>query len=188
MTAQYGLESANLKAIAANLPITFEELMSGDPRSMLVVLNHFRNIMIALLSQPGTGRIYEHEWRMIGGSGFKAASGQLMRPVELKKVPRRGGPHQASEEGEPPAPDTSNLRDAVAVEVTGSGKNLRGRIGVGNQAYYWRFLEDGTFSFGPRPFMRPAYEAGIQGAGNELIKEIRAKTTRILRQRRVSRR
>lgn len=50
--------------------------------------------------------------------------------------------------------DTGRLRDAI----TSRSRGLNGRVEVGPQGFYWRFLEYGTRSVAARPFVRPAAE------------------------------
>jgi len=97
-----------------------------------------------LLSQHGTGRIYR------------------------KTRPRRI--HQASAPGEPPAPDTGQLRATLAHKVSADDDGtLVADIGYGldadqrvddehgtSIAKVAEYLEGGTRHIAPRPFLRPA--------------------------------
>lgn len=94
----------------------------------------------AILSQPGSGRMY--------------------------------GKHQSSAPGEPPAPDSGQLRAATQADtqVREMGSDLVGRI-VANKEYA-HALEVGTERIAPRPFFGPLAtdhadelrQAFIQGA------------------------
>lgn len=102
------------------------------------------------LSQPGTGRIY-----------------------------RRGAiTHQASAPGEPPAPDTGQLRNSIQMAVLESDDGTAVlRVGTGLE--YAAALEFGTTSAGrghttvilPRPFMRPALAKARVRMGEEFLAE-----------------
>lgn len=49
---------------------------------------------------------------------------------------------------------TGTLRRAIAGKATG----LNGRVTIGREAYYWRFLEYGTIHMPARPFVRQSVE------------------------------
>lgn len=98
-----------------------------------------------LLSQPGSGRIY----------------------------PRgKGRSHQASAPGEPPAPDTGELRRRTQADtqVRRDGDTLVGRVVVNTE--YAAGLEVGTERVAPRPYLSrlrddhadELHQAFIQGA------------------------
>lgn len=98
--------------------------------------------MKAILSQPGSGRTYEFEFRTING-----------KSVPMKSMPRAGGPHTASAPGASPAPDTGQLRAATQADtnVRREGSDLVGRV-VANKEYALA-LEKGTERMAARPFM-----------------------------------
>jgi HK97 gp10 family phage protein len=52
--------------------------------------------------------------------------------------------------------DTGNLKASIESSRVVGG--LSGRVGVGAEAYYWRFVEFGTVGRSARPFFRPAAE------------------------------
>lgn len=100
-----------------------------------------------LLSQHGTGRVYK------------------------KTKPNRI--HQASAKGEPPAPDTGQLRAALGHEIGQDADGLYADIGYGVDPELpietedgtrlpdiAEYLELGTRHMEPRPFLRPALQAG----------------------------
>lgn len=99
-----------------------------------------------LLSQHGTGRVYK------------------------KTKPNRI--HQSSAPGEPPAPDTGLLRAALSHQVGQDADGLYADIGYGidpaaaaednrtSIAAVAEYLELGTRRMEPRPFLRPALQAG----------------------------
>lgn len=71
----------------------------------------------------------------------------------LSSISRRDvltGLHRASKPGDPPAPDTGALKRSTFVERIGKGA----RVGVA--MLYAKWLEFGTATIRPRPFMRPA--------------------------------
>jgi len=77
-----------------------------------------------LLSQPGTGRLY-----------------QRGKTVE----------HRASAPGHPPAPDTGRLRASVSTEVIRGLDDVTGIVAV--NAEYAAHLELGTEKIKPRPYL-----------------------------------
>lgn len=85
--------------------------------------------------------------------------------------PRSGrtyGKHKASGPGEPPAPDTGNLKNSVWTGV--DGEKLVGNVSVG--AEYGAFLEFGTAKMAPRPFMRPALSNKTDEIRADIVVEI----------------
>lgn len=182
------LHTPNFERMAKDMNITLEELMRGDEESVFRTANHFRNIMVQELKQPGRGRTYEFEWRTVEGGKITNASGVAMHPVSTEHmkdpVPMKGGPHTASVEGDPPATHLGTLAGAIRVEMVAGGKKIKGRVGIGPEAPYWKWLEEGTYSFGPRPFVRPAREKGLAGAATPFIAGMRAKVKKFLARRR----
>lgn len=65
--------------------------------------------------------------------------------------------HHPSLPGNPPAPDTGNLRNSIRYEVHGSGTEVYGIIGTTQKnPPYGTYLEYGTSKMAPRPWLRPA--------------------------------
>lgn len=65
--------------------------------------------------------------------------------------------HNPSLPGNPPAPDTGNLRNSIRYEVYGSGTEVYGIIGTTQKnPPYGTYLEYGTSKMAPRPWLRPA--------------------------------
>lgn len=172
------LTPINVAKVIRSTPATFDAVMRGDVDAMLAVGNHFATIIKEMLRQPGTGRTYDKEIRIIRGKP------RILRTkLHPEGVPRV--PHTASAPGQPPASDTANLRNAIAVDITVNSKRIT-KVGVGvtGNAPYWELLEDGTRFMEPRPYIRPAYEIGRAGAGDKLIKKLRQRAKKILAKRR----
>lgn len=55
-----------------------------------------------------------------------------------------------------PVRDGGLLRSIEAIVPVATG--LTGRVMIGAEAFYWRFLEYGTVKMSARPFVRPAAE------------------------------
>ena len=137
-------------------------------------IEHVRRVGLLLkeeiqrqLSTPGQGRWYARARqkgsdspsamaarkrlnKRLGQLAFHLNAGaplDVVKPTELRNL------HRASKPGDPPAPDTGDLRRSTFMEESG------GRILVGVQMAYARFLEFGTERMAPRPFMRPAWAA-----------------------------
>jgi len=182
------LHTPNFERMSKDMGISLDELMRGDYNAVFKTANHFRNIIVEQLKQPGQGRTYEYEWRTIRGGKITNAAGEPMHPVstELMKnpIPMEGGPHTASKEGDPPATHKGTLARAIRVEMVSSGKKNTAGVGVGPEAPYWKFLEEGTYSFAPRPFIRVAREKGLAGATKPFLAGMRAKVKKFLAKRR----
>lgn len=94
---------------------------------LILHANELRSEIVETLSTAGTGRIY-----------------------------RRGNvEHQASAPNNPPAVDTGNLRQSIAID-TSEINSLKVGVGVTRAAPYAVFLEFGTASMSPRRFMLPS--------------------------------
>lgn len=110
-------------------------------------------------------------------TGLRAALGEGERILKSDLLSRPGsgrvyGKHRASAPGEPPAPDTGNLRANTNADTNlrRDGDDIVGRI-VAN-AEYAEALEKGTERMAPRPFLSTLRddhademrEAFVQGA------------------------
>lgn len=66
-------------------------------------------------------------------------------------------PHHPSLPGNPPAPDTGNLRESIRYEIHGEGKEIYGVVGsTQKDPDYAVYTEYGTSKMKPRPWLRPA--------------------------------
>lgn len=65
-------------------------------------------------------------------------------------------PHHPSLPGNPPAPDSGNLRKSIHYTVEGSGKDTVGRVGT--DVKYGKYLEFGTSRIAPRPWIKPSLD------------------------------
>lgn len=93
-----------------------------------------------------------------GERGLRGALGkaETILKEDILRRPGSGkiyGKHQASAPGEPPAPDTNNLRSNTNADpnIREDGVDLVGRV-VAN-AGYAEALEKGTERIAPRPFL-----------------------------------
>ena len=116
-----------------------------------------------------------------GERGLRGALGKAETVLKEDILRRPGsgkiyGKHQASAPGEPPAPDTGNLRSNTNADpnIREEGDDLVGRV-VSN-AEYAQALETGTERMSARPFMsllatdhaddlRRAFVEGAKGSG-----------------------
>jgi HK97 gp10 family phage protein len=96
---------------------------------------------IDIIKEPKHGRIYTTYF-------WTDAQGRLRVGRERWK------PHQASAIGEPPAWDTGELAQNIAVEISGDG--LEGKVGT--EKDHGLFLEYGTSKMAPRPWLKPSFE------------------------------
>lgn len=65
--------------------------------------------------------------------------------------------------------DTGTLRRSI--DWQHADGDLTGWVGVGPDAFYWRFLENGTVNMTARPFFRPAAE-GYRSKFEQQFREI----------------
>lgn len=108
-----------------NLPLASKVAMDAAETGMRAVVEEGRNVLVAdILSRPGTGRVY---WA------------------------GKGRTHQASAPGEPPAPDTGELRRRIFTEVQRGPREVRGLITANTE--YAAALELGTERMAARPFL-----------------------------------
>ena len=67
--------------------------------------------------------------------------------------------HHPSLPGNPPAPDTGNLRESIRYEIHNEGKEVYGVVGsTQKDPDYAVYTEYGTTRMAPRPWLRPAME------------------------------
>ena len=65
--------------------------------------------------------------------------------------------HHPTLPGNPPAPDTGNLRNSIRYEMHDEGKEIYGIVGTTQKdPNYGEYLEYGTTKIAPRPWLRPA--------------------------------
>ena len=82
--------------------------------------------------------------------------------------------HHPSMPGNPPAPDTGNLRQSIRYEVHGEGKEVYGLVGsTQKDPPYGAYLEYGTSKVEPRPWLRPAMRENEGFVRNALAKAVR---------------
>jgi len=94
----------------------------------------------------------------------------VWKPGVGRKRTKTGKIHLAAPPGKPPAIDYGILRASIMSEVEERGMNVEGRVGpdiehiaakagVGTDVEYGLYLELGTRTMKPRPFLRPALRA-----------------------------
>lgn len=98
--------------------------LDAAERGVRAVVIDAEGITKTLLSQPGSGQVY-----------------QRGKTVE----------HRASAPGEPPAPDTGRLRASVTTEVVRGVSEVTGYVAVNTE--YAAHLELGTEKMKPRPYL-----------------------------------
>lgn len=84
--------------------------------------------------------------------------------------------HHPSAPGNPPAPDTGNLRNSINYEIQKDEYTVTGIVGTTQKnPPYGRFLEYGTSKMAPRPWLRPAMRKNnefIRKSISETIKRV----------------
>lgn len=81
--------------------------------------------------------------------------------------------HHPSLPGNPPAPDTGNLRNSIRYEVNGSGKSVYGIVGTTQKdPPYGAYLEYGTSRMAPRPWLKPAMNKNADWIRNMIKKAV----------------
>lgn len=112
---------------------------------------------IEVVSQPGKGRVYDKEIRMIGGRP------RILRTKEHPEgVPRV--PHRASAPGDPPATDEGTGRRSIGWVRKGK---LKWILGAGTLVMLW--MERGT----PLVLKRPWIHASLRRARKKMREAIR---------------
>jgi len=161
----------NSNAIRRRLEAT---LVTGT----LEALVETQNRLLKMVSKRGKGRFYavtqtgEENMARVGGLNQFAATrlgmaGTAANRRALLRRPRGGavrnlrdaGVHQASAPGDPPAPDTGNLRKTIQLarpQRIRKGKAIGWRIGIA--AVYARALEFGYGRLLPRPYVAPVLD------------------------------
>lgn len=110
--------------IEINMALAQKVAMDAAERGIRAAVIDAEGIAKILLSQPGTGRIY-----------------QRGKTVE----------HRASSPGEPPAPDTGRLRASITTEVVRGAREVVGIVTANTE--YAAGLELGTEKIKARPYL-----------------------------------
>ena len=124
--------------------------------------NRFNNLNRLSVKISAIGRETQREVsRAVRRSGLRienrAAEG-IAEPPKTGRIYRRGKiVHQASAPGEFPAGDTGRLQQSLTSVMAADGPDVF-RAETGANAPYATYLELGTSSMEPRPFLKPAYE------------------------------
>ena len=99
---------------------------------------------------------------VVRGMGAATLQGEAEMKVMLSK-PGTGetyGNHRASAPGDPPAPDTGQLRMAIGSAVDVFGNEVTGRLYVNKE--YAAALETGTEKMAARPYLKRSLVEGWQ--------------------------
>lgn len=107
-----------------DIPLSLNIALDAAERGMRATVLDGEALTKVMLSQPGTGRLY-----------------QRGKTVE----------HRASAPGEPPAPDTGRLRASVSSEVVRGLDDVTGYVVVNTE--YAAALELGTEKMAARPYL-----------------------------------
>lgn len=82
--------------------------------------------------------------------------------------------HHPSLPGNPPAPDTGNLRESIRYEVHGEGSEIYGVVGsTQKDPDYAVFTEYGTNKMAPRPWLRPAMRDNNEFIRSNIAKAVK---------------
>jgi len=101
-----------------------------------------QGIVESINKGPKTGQVYDSIFRSINGRAV---------PVAPRSGSGLSATHQASAPGQPPASDTGRLASSITLEEEGQFT-----VTVSAKAKYAAYLEYGTRTIAPRPFMVPA--------------------------------
>lgn len=97
--------------------------------------------------------------------GARAGAG-VVRDEARRRAPKRSG-KLAKNIVAVTAKVSENSRAAAGVRV-----RERGKASDPSNAFYWKFIELGTSQLPPAPFIRPAFDAVEQQAGDAAIEKI----------------
>lgn len=153
------LKTADVAKVVASSESAIRQLITGPgaTAATFAAANVLRNVMLEEIRTPGSGRVYDVEFRMVRHRRGKPTKIGPALPLPIGP-PRT--PHQASAPGEPPATDIGTLVNNIIAEKLAPG---RSGVGAGKPAFYWKWLEFGTSFMEPRPFVRPAVALARQG-------------------------
>lgn len=81
--------------------------------------------------------------------------------------------HHPSLPGNPPAPDTRNLRNSIRYEIHDERKEVYGVVGTTQKdTPYGEYLEYGTSKMQPRPWLKPAMEKNNSWIRSSIAKAV----------------
>lgn len=81
--------------------------------------------------------------------------------------------HHPSLPGNPPAPDTGNLRNSIRYEIHDERKEVYGIVGTTQKdPPYGEYLEYGTSKMQPRPWLKPAMEKNNSWIRSSIAKAV----------------
>jgi hypothetical protein len=136
-----------------------------------------RTEWVKVLSQPGSGKVYE------AGIGFITFGGHVI-PVKKDRsggIVRRRAPHQASKPGEAPAKDSGASANSVVVDDTDpdavrTGSNRRTLLGL-EYGINWPTSKvgghPGGIQIAPRPHARRAFRQAKDNMTARMVKVLR---------------
>ena len=75
--------------------------------------------------------------------------------------------------GQYPKSQTGRLRSSIRMELPGDAGRAVGM--VGSDALHARFLEHGTASMEPRPWLLPSFETAVEGVAGDLKAEFESR-------------
>lgn len=119
-------------------------MIKGTLNGVNLILAKFKNVEVAASAEVGEAltrsafRVQRHAKRSIQDSPPDSDTGR-------------------SKPGNPPKTDTGRLVNSIFVDIDVSAKKCVARVGT--NVAYGRYLEFGTQSIEPRPWLQPAMEA-----------------------------
>lgn len=112
----------------------------------------FVGVIKEMLSHPGTGKIRRGGRNRVGKGSFnRGKDGKLHMVHRGAARTNIDSTNRASAPGQPPAPDTAQLRNSIDYELSSATTS-----NVGTNVEHAEPLEFGTTRIAPRPFMRPS--------------------------------
>jgi HK97 gp10 family phage protein len=150
---------------AKAVQVFLDKNLSKETRALRAASLVFVGVIKETLSTPGRGAIRRGGKERVGSGSFNGKLHMVRRGIARTNIDVTD---RASLPGDPPAPDTGQLRNSIDYELTSETT-----AHVGTNSEYAAPLEFGTSRIAPRPFMRPSLAKAGPMMGPVIAEELR---------------